>query len=110
MQGQGQYPAYGVPPPMGVAGTSSGGMASPSSQRTDRSPPSFSRAPPPGLPYNAFPPTYLIALRGDVAHGFPPMPPPSPVAPHPFATHDVNESDWTRCDLSLRELSTKELC
>ncbi|KZP08678.1 hypothetical protein FIBSPDRAFT_874339 [Athelia psychrophila] len=93
---QGQYPAYNVSPPIGMAGPSSGGMANQRNQRMDKPPPSFSRPPPPGLPYNAFPSTYLIALRGDVARGFPPMPPPSPVAPHPFATHDVNEFDWNR--------------
>lgn len=87
------YLAYDLFPPVGVAGPSSGAT---SSQRTDKASPSFPRTPPSGLPYNAFPPTYLIAVRGNVTRGFPLMPPLSPMVPHPFATHDVNESDWTR--------------
>lgn len=60
-------------------------------------PPScFSRRPIPGLSYGTFPPVYLIGNGKTLHKGFPMMPPPSTMVPHPFATHDVNEADWTR--------------
>lgn len=60
-------------------------------------PPSFQRAPPPGLPYPPFPPVALRTASSDLSKGFPKVPPPPPGGePHPFATHDVHEEDWTR--------------
>jgi hypothetical protein len=59
-------------------------------------PSSFSRPAPPYLPYSLFPPMYLIANDNRLDKGFPLLPPPSALQPHPFATHDVNEEDWTR--------------
>ena len=58
--------------------------------------PSFARPPAQNLCYNNFPPTYLIANGKKLDSGFPMEPPPSPVHPHPFTSHDVNEADWTR--------------
>ena len=58
--------------------------------------PSFSRPPPPHLPYNGFPPAYLISRGRHLDSGFDVMPPPSLMMPHPFGTHDVNEGDWTK--------------
>jgi len=46
--------------------------------------------------YPSFEPTFLIASGKFLTHGFPALPPPSQVTPHPFASHDVSESDWTR--------------
>jgi hypothetical protein len=59
-------------------------------------PTTFSRPPAPGLPYDSFPPIYLIANGKYLEQGFPLVPPPSPKQPHPFVTHDVNEADWSR--------------
>jgi hypothetical protein len=59
-------------------------------------PPSFSRAPPPHYSYPPFPHTYLISTGKNLDHGFPILPPPSDVQPHPFVSHDVNEGDWVR--------------
>jgi hypothetical protein len=39
---------------------------------------------------------YLTSKGKHLDKGFPLMPPPTPVTPHPFATHDVNEDDWHR--------------
>jgi hypothetical protein len=58
--------------------------------------PSFSRPPAQNLYYNPFPPTYLISNSRSLENGFPVVLPPSPVQPHPFTSHDVNEADWTR--------------
>ena len=46
--------------------------------------------------YPSFEPTFLIASGKFLTHGFPALPPPSQVTPHPFASHDVSEADWTR--------------
>jgi hypothetical protein len=59
-------------------------------------PPSFSRPCPPNLSYDAFPPIYSIANDNRLDCGFPILPPPSPISPHPFVSHDVNEVDWIR--------------
>lgn len=53
------------------------------------------RPPAQNLFYTAFPPTYLISNGENLDSGFPLGPPPSPVQPHPFISHDVNEADWT---------------
>ena len=50
----------------------------------------------PSLPYSSFPPMYLSANGRHLDQGFPMMPPPSQVQPHPFTSHDVNELDWNR--------------
>ncbi|KAI6133450.1 hypothetical protein EDD17DRAFT_1553236 [Pisolithus thermaeus] len=59
-------------------------------------PSSWQRPPPSNLPYNQFPPMCLISNGKDLAKGFPELPPPCQLAPHPFATHDVTEEDWKR--------------
>lgn len=55
----------------------------------------YQRPAPPSLPYS-FPPMYLTANGRHLDQGFPLMPPPSLVQPHPFASHDVNELDWNQ--------------
>ena len=62
-------------------------------------PASFDRAPPLDLPYGAFPPAVLYARSADLERDGFELAPPScncAPAPHPFATHDVNEEDWER--------------
>ncbi|KAI6099759.1 hypothetical protein F5141DRAFT_1143415 [Pisolithus sp. B1] len=59
-------------------------------------PSSWQRPPPSSLPYNQFPPMCLISNGKELAKGFPELPPPCQLAPHPFATHDVTEEDWKR--------------
>ncbi|KAL4062904.1 hypothetical protein V8B97DRAFT_1640230 [Scleroderma yunnanense] len=59
-------------------------------------PPSWQRPPAPHVAYNQFPPMCLISNGKDLAKGFPELPPPCQLAPHPFSTHDVNEEDWKR--------------
>ena len=71
-------------------------------------PPSFYRPAAQNLFYNTFPPTYLIANGKNLENGFPVIPPPSPVQPHPFISHDVNEADWTR-QVLLNVLCTPSL-
>jgi hypothetical protein len=61
---------------------------------TPMSPPS--RPPPLQYPYTPFPPTYLISNDRHLDRGFPPLPPPSELQPHPFVSHDINEGDWLR--------------
>jgi hypothetical protein len=39
---------------------------------------------------------YLIANGKHLDDGFPVVPPPSPVQPHPFSSRDVREVDWIR--------------
>ncbi len=58
-------------------------------------PPSFGRAPAPA-PYSMFPAMVLIGKGNTLDRGFPYIPPDSPLVPHPFVTHDVNEQDWRR--------------
>jgi hypothetical protein len=60
-------------------------------------PPCFTRRP----PYNplmsaTFPPCALLSIDSQLENGFPPLPPPSLLQPHPFTVHDVNEEDWLR--------------
>ena len=59
-------------------------------------PPMWNRQAPAQLPYNAFPPMCLISNGKDLSSGFPELPPPCQLNPHPFATHDVTEEDWKR--------------
>ena len=61
----------------------------------DPPPPSFLRQPPKNLPYDSFQPMFLIANGKFLDKGFPLIAPPSAAQPHPFASHDVNEEDWT---------------
>ncbi|EKM56387.1 uncharacterized protein PHACADRAFT_183084 [Phanerochaete carnosa HHB-10118-sp] len=58
-------------------------------------PPSFSRSPQPQFPYSPFPPLVAASVDKSLDHGFPLVPPPSHLQPHPFMAHDVNEDDWT---------------
>ena len=46
--------------------------------------------------YTPFPPCALLSMSNELSAGFPPVPPPALVQPHPFAAHDVKEADWTR--------------
>lgn len=57
----------------------------------------WQRQPPPQLPYSPFPPMCLISNSKDLSNGFPELPPPCQLNPHPFATHDITEEDWKRC-------------
>ncbi|KAI6039886.1 hypothetical protein EDC04DRAFT_1621197 [Pisolithus marmoratus] len=59
-------------------------------------PSSWQRPPPSNMPYNQFPPMCLISNGKELTKGFPELPPPCQLAPHPFATHDVTEEDWKR--------------
>ncbi|KAI0699183.1 hypothetical protein C8T65DRAFT_710052 [Cerioporus squamosus] len=59
-------------------------------------PPSFGRPPAPGAPYSMFPAMVLIGKGSTLDRGFPYIPPDTPLVPHPFVTHDVNEQDWRR--------------
>ncbi|KAH9932302.1 uncharacterized protein B0H18DRAFT_987492 [Fomitopsis serialis] len=62
----------------------------------DPPPPSFRRPARPDLSYEPFEPASVKSLDKDLDRGFPLVAPPSRVAPHPFATHDVFEDDWQR--------------
>jgi len=64
-------------------------------------PPGFHRQPPQNASYAPFEPTVLISKDKELSNGFPPVPPPSTGKPHPFATHDVTEQDWS---LFLRQV------
>ncbi|KAF9445680.1 hypothetical protein P691DRAFT_611699, partial [Macrolepiota fuliginosa MF-IS2] len=46
--------------------------------------------------YPNFEPTFLLANGQYLTRGFPTSPPPSRTIPHPFASHDVTESDWSK--------------
>ncbi|OJA12437.1 hypothetical protein AZE42_08204 [Rhizopogon vesiculosus] len=59
-------------------------------------PPMWQRQPAVHLPYSQFPPMCLISNSKDLSKGFPEVPPPCQVQPHPFATHDIAEEDWKR--------------
>jgi len=67
---------------------------------------SFSRQPPPHLPYAHFPPIFLIAQGHHLDKGFPICLPPSKFQPHPFCTHDVNEGDWVSFLEDIRKTAT----
>lgn len=62
----------------------------------DPPPPSFTRHPPRNLLYSRFRDTSLLASDNELDHGFPVIVPPASDDPHPFATHDITEEDWTR--------------
>ncbi|THH00718.1 hypothetical protein EW026_g1861 [Hermanssonia centrifuga] len=95
------YNRAGSPSPSGRPGGLLGGLksfapgASPS-QLLNPPPPSFNRPPPDNLPYNPFPPCALISVGSHLEDGFPALPPPTTVQPHPFSLHDVKEEDWTK--------------
>ena len=76
-------------------------------------PPSWQRPPAPHMTYNQFPPMCLISNGKELTKGFPELPPPCQLAPHPFSTHDVNEDDWKRrvCKRSgpLRMLNASQI-
>jgi hypothetical protein len=71
-------------------------------------PPMWQRQPPaPGqLPYDAFPPMCLISNGKDLPSGFPELPPPCQMNPHPFVTHDVAAEDWKRHVLFLAVMAS----
>ena len=58
--------------------------------------PSFGRSPSREVTYPSFPPMFLVATGKSLAKGFPIISPASNSNPHPFASHDVYEVDWTR--------------
>lgn len=62
----------------------------------DPPPPSFTRAASQNVSYAPFPPIASQSLGSNLDKGWPLVPPPSMTQPHPFATHDVQEEDWTR--------------
>jgi hypothetical protein len=101
------YPRYSSPnsfsgPPglptssRGLLSSVGGSANSPSKNQSPFIPSSFSRPPPPNLICTTFPPMYLIANGRHLDEGFPIVPPPSPVQPHPFSSRDVREVDWIR--------------
>lgn len=59
-------------------------------------PAAFARVPPHHISYDSFKPLFLVANGKALEKGFPPVPPPSVVHPHPFTYHDVTENDWLR--------------
>ena len=56
----------------------------------------FSRVPPRELSYSSFQPMFLLCNGKSLGKGFPPVPPPSSIQPHPFNSHDITEGDWLR--------------
>ena len=93
---------YSTPPDGGPSSSSGqegnqGGMSLGSFFGNKGSPPMWNRLAPQHLPYNAFPPMCLISNSKSLSSGFPELPPPCQLQPHPFATHDVTEEDWRRC-------------
>ncbi|EKM56389.1 uncharacterized protein PHACADRAFT_253474 [Phanerochaete carnosa HHB-10118-sp] len=67
-------------------------------------PPSFSRSPQPQFPYSPFPPLVAVSVDKSLDHGFPLVPPPSHLQPHPFMAHDINEDDWTSFLSHIRQI------
>ncbi|EIN07893.1 hypothetical protein PUNSTDRAFT_17956, partial [Punctularia strigosozonata HHB-11173 SS5] len=63
-------------------------------------PPSFARTADSRLPYGPFPYMALTSKGSHLDAGFPLIAPAlsnaAPGQPHPFATHDIQEADWTR--------------
>ncbi|KAF7796150.1 hypothetical protein EIP86_007324 [Pleurotus ostreatoroseus] len=57
--------------------------------------PSLDRLAPKDLGDISFSPCALFSLSEHLEDGFPVLPPPANLEPHPFATHDVNAMDWT---------------
>ncbi|GJE93681.1 DUF4646 domain-containing protein [Phanerochaete sordida] len=103
------YPAPNGPPSTqpdtsSVAGPSSGGIGGfmrgltgqVPSDLLNPPPPSFSRPPRRELPYTPFAPLTVVGIGTSLDKGFPAIPPPAAMQPHPFATHDVCEDDWVR--------------
>ncbi|KIJ62891.1 hypothetical protein HYDPIDRAFT_93790 [Hydnomerulius pinastri MD-312] len=102
--GSGSHPYYSESPGAGPSpqdrGPSPSGSAGGMSLGSffgDKGPPTMWQRPPPqNLPYNQFPPMCLISNGKELSKGFPELPPPCQLSPHPFATHDINEEDWKR--------------
>ncbi|KAF9238518.1 hypothetical protein BU15DRAFT_88360 [Melanogaster broomeanus] len=105
--GSGSHPYYTQTPGAGMsqspqdrtaAAAASGGVGmSLSSFFGDKGPPPMWQRPPrENLPYNQFPPMCLISNGKDLSKGFPELPPPCQLSPHPFASHDIAEEDWKR--------------
>ena len=99
---------YDTPAPTPEAGPStsqdankSGIMVSLAAFFGNKGPPPMWQRPPPQLPYGAFPPMCLISNDKNLTSGFPELPPPCQLNPHPFATHDVTAEDWKRCVVFL---------
>jgi hypothetical protein len=60
-------------------------------------PPSFARQPDPRFPYGPFAYMSMVSIGSHLDDGFPLVAPGAgPGAPHPFATHDVQQADWIR--------------
>ncbi|KAH7912644.1 hypothetical protein BJ138DRAFT_1147962 [Hygrophoropsis aurantiaca] len=59
-------------------------------------PVSWDRTPFSGLSYDSFPNLCLVSHTWRLENGFPELPPPCQIEPHPFATHDITEEDWIR--------------
>ncbi|KIM75584.1 hypothetical protein PILCRDRAFT_827138, partial [Piloderma croceum F 1598] len=55
---------------------------------------------------NRSPSTYLISYSTSLSDGFPVVPPPSMMQPHPFTSHDVGEGDWSRFLGELKQNAT----
>lgn len=67
---------------------------------------SFARMPPMDVVYPSFSPMFLVAIGRTLDKGFPEASPPSNLNPHPFASHDVNEKDWTSFLQEARMVAT----
>jgi hypothetical protein len=89
-------PPLPIPPSRSLLSLVGGSASTPSQNQGPPLPPSFSRPPPHNLVCDTFPPIYLIANGKHLDDGFPVVPPPSSVQPHPFSSHDVREVDWIR--------------
>ncbi|KAI0702010.1 hypothetical protein BC835DRAFT_150457 [Cytidiella melzeri] len=94
-------------PPSGTANPSSSSstgfrsrflVGSSSSNELFNPPPACFTRPPPHNPLmsSPFPPCSLLSIDSRLDNGFPTIPPPSSLQPHPFIIHDVTEEDWTR--------------
>lgn len=86
----------GARPPQAGSYGAGGSYGASSDSVLNSQPPSFSRAPSSTVPYTPFPSCALLSVTNELSSGFPPMPPPALVQPHPFASHDIKEEDWTR--------------
>jgi len=62
--------------------------------------------PPASTSRNRSPTTYLISYSTSLGDGFPVVPPPSLMQPHPFASHDVGEADWSMFLGELKQSAT----
>lgn len=105
------YPSPPYPPPGAAFATSFASSSSPAplnilpsfqSTQSSTTPLCFSRPrlQGPNLTYAAFQPMFLLSASDkstSLSHGFPMSPPPAKDDPHPFVTHDVNETDWLQC-------------